>query len=67
MGIQTQEAVAIKPFDAFAAYNRERDWARTVEQRLSKALALLRLECDRRDLRGEDVSHIRAFIAEAAQ
>jgi hypothetical protein len=55
----------IAPFDAFAAYNREREHSRAIEQTLSKALMLLRLECDRRELRGEDVAHIRAFLKDA--
>ena len=67
MNAQTKEAVAIKPFDAFAAYTREREWAREVESRLTRALQLLGMECSRRELRGEDVSHIRAFIAEASK
>ena len=56
---------AEKPFDAYAAYQREREWTRTLEQRLFKACSLLRMECDRRELRGEDVAHIRAFVREA--
>jgi hypothetical protein len=56
----------IAPFDAYAAYQRERDWSREVEKRLSKALMLLGIECDRRERRGEDVAHIRAFISEAS-
>jgi hypothetical protein len=57
----------IEPFDAYPAYERERAWARELETRLSKALALLRMECNRRELRGEDVAHIRAFITAASQ
>lgn len=59
--------VAIRPFNAFAAYQREREWARTLENRLSRALTLLSMECTRREGRGEDVSHIRAFIEEVSQ
>ncbi len=58
--------VKIIPFDAYAAYQRERAHAGKIEATLSKALMLLRLECDRRELRGEDVAHIRAFLKEAA-
>jgi len=58
---------SIEPFNAFAAYERERDWTRELETRLGKAMTLLRMECNRRELRGEDVAHIRAFIAEASK
>lgn len=56
----------IKPFDPMAAYQRERQHARLMETRLASACALLRMECDRRAARGEDVSHIREFLARAA-
>ncbi len=65
-GFREMEETAIKPFDALAAYEREREWSRVIERRLSKALLLLRIEADRRELRGEDVSHIRKFIGEAS-
>ena len=32
---------------------------------LAKALQLLSMECDRREHRGEDISHIRSFIRAA--
>lgn len=54
------------PFDPLAAYDRERAHARRIEHLLSRSLMLLGMECSRRELRGEDVSHIRAFIAEAS-
>ena len=56
----------ILPFNALGAYEREREENRRIYSKLSKALTLLRMECSRRELRGEDVSHIRAFIAEAS-
>jgi hypothetical protein len=34
---------------------------------LAKALGLLSMECDRRERRGEDVSHIRAFVRNAIE
>lgn len=54
------------PFNALAAYEREREWSRQLEDRLSRSLSLLRMECGRRELRGEDVAHIRAFIKDAS-
>lgn len=54
-----------RPFNAFAAYERERDYSRRVEALLSRSLALLEMETKRRALRGEDVAHLSAFIAEA--
>lgn len=53
----------IEPFDAFAAYSRERAYSRQLEKALSASLNLLSTECDRRELRGEDVAHIRAFVS----
>lgn len=58
--------VAIEPFNPLAAYEREREHSRAMEERLSRALSLLRMECNRRELRGEDVAHILSFIAEAS-
>lgn len=55
----------VKPFDAFGAYRREREHARNLERSLDTALALLSMECRRREGIGEDVSHIRQFIDEA--
>ena len=55
----------IEPFNPMAAYKHEREYSATLERHLSKALALLSMECSRRELRGEDVAHIRRFIAEA--
>ncbi len=60
------EETAIKPFDAMKAYERERKHSRRMETYLAKALLLLGMECGRRELRGEDVSHIRKFIGEAS-
>lgn len=57
----------IRPFDSYGAYQREREHSRLMETRLGKALAMLAMESDRRERNGEDVSHIRAFIAEASQ
>jgi hypothetical protein len=37
-----------------------------MEKLLSNAVHLLSMECDRREHRGEDVAHIRAFCREAA-
>lgn len=64
--VQERIEPAIKPFDSFGAYQRERAHCRNLERTLSKALALLQMECSRREGRGEDVAHIRAFIKEAA-
>lgn len=57
---------AAESFNPIAAYERERAHARKLERTLSKALTLLRMECTRRELRGEDVAHIRQFITEAS-
>lgn len=57
----------IIPFNAMRAYERERDHSRRMETYLAKALLLLSMECSRRELRGEDVSHIRAFVSEASR
>ena len=54
-------------FNAYAAYERERDHSRRIERDLTRALQLLGMECDRREGRGEDVAHIRAFIERASQ
>ena len=59
--------IPIEPFNAFAAYRRERDYSRKLEDKLSRALLLLSSECSRRELRGEDVAHIRAFVSEASK
>lgn len=56
----------IRPFDSYAAYERERAWTRTLENRLARAAALLRFEVYRRESAGEDASGLRAFIAECA-
>ena len=63
MNIQTE----IKPFNSYAAYQQEREYSRGQERLLLRAILLLRSECDRREGRGEDVNHIRAFIREASQ
>lgn len=55
------------PFDSFAAYQRERAENRRIYDLLARSLSLLGSECSRRELRGEDASHIRAFIKEATQ
>lgn len=55
----------VLPFNPMAAYERERVYSATLERHLSRALMLLSMECSRRELRGEDVAHIRRFIAEA--
>ena len=54
------------PFNAFAAYEREREENRRLYGMLFKAVTILRLDADRREARGEDVSHVRAFIKEAS-
>lgn len=55
------------PFDSFAAYQRERAENQRLYGLLSRSLMLLGTECSRRELRGEDVSHVRAFIKEASE
>lgn len=55
----------IAPFNPMAAYQREREYSRKIEATLSNALTLLGVECGRREMRGEDVSHIRTFIKDA--
>ncbi len=62
----TADAPAIVPFNAYAAYQRERQWARCQEQLLARALTLLASQADRAARRGDDVSHIRSFIAKAS-
>lgn len=66
MGEIAADMSAVMPFNPLAAYERERDHSRRMETYLSKALLLLSMECSRRELRGEDVAHIRAFVAEAS-
>lgn len=66
MNAVTRIAPALAPFNAFASYEAERAHSRTLERTLSSALTLLRIECSRRELRGEDVGHIRQFIAGAS-
>ncbi len=58
---------AFIPFDPLAAYERERDHSRRMETYLAKALLLLSMEASRRELRGEEVGHIRSFVREASQ
>jgi hypothetical protein len=55
------------PSSGHAAYERERTYSRKVERLLTKAVNLLDMECSRREGRGEDVAHIRAFIGEAQE
>ncbi len=55
----------IVPFDSYAAYQREREHARRIEQYLSRAIILLSMECGRHELHGEDASLVRQFIKEA--
>lgn len=50
-------------FKAYPAYLREREENRRLYKKLSAALELLTLECHRRELRGEDVAHVRDFIS----
>lgn len=52
-------------FDANAAYNRERAYSKKLERLLSRAVALLDMETTRREIAGEDVAPLRAFIREA--
>lgn len=49
----------------YASYLQERAYSKRIESLLSRSLALLEIECGRRELRGEDVAHIRAFVKEA--
>jgi hypothetical protein len=49
----------------YSMYLREREHSRKLERLLSRATTLLDMECDRREARGEDVAHIRAFVKEA--
>jgi hypothetical protein len=64
--MEVNAAQAIRPFDAPAAYLRERQENQRLYGLLSRSLTLLRLECNRRELRGEDVNHVRDFIREAS-
>lgn len=56
---------AIKPFDSYKAYQREREYSRKLEDLLSRSLMILGMECDRREMNGEDCSGIRDFIRRA--
>lgn len=58
---------AIIPFKPLEAYERERAYSRALEKKLDAALMLLGMECQRRELRGEDVAHVRDFIKSAVQ
>lgn len=63
--MNTQTKPPDVPFNALAAYERGRDENRRLYDLLNRSLMLLDMECDRRELRGENVKHIRAFIKEA--
>lgn len=52
-------------FKVYPAYLRSRDENRKLYGLLSKSLVMLEIECNRRQLRGEDVSHVRDFISRA--
>lgn len=55
--------VQTKPFNAYSAWQRECERNDQLWNALQRSLALLEMECDRRKLRGEDVSAIEDFIA----
>jgi hypothetical protein len=50
---------------SYQLYLREREYSRTLERLLARSVALLDMETHRRELAGEDVTHLRAFIREA--
>lgn len=65
MGVVTKFP-EIVPFNSMKAFEREREYSLKLEKQLAKALMLLGMECDRRQMRGENVEHIRAFVREAS-
>jgi len=52
-------------FDAFAAYERERDHTRKVEGQLARACLLLRMACDAGKV--ADTATVRSFIQECGE
>lgn len=55
----------IVPANWYSQYEAERETNRKLYGLLDRSLILLETECSRRELRGEDVSHVRAFVANA--
>lgn len=55
----------IKPFNAFAAYEREREHSRKIEAQLLRAMMLLRLAVDRGKV--VDPEAVNTFLRECAQ
>lgn len=53
----------VRPFNAYSAYLAAEDRNAKLWDALQRSLMLLGMECDRRKLRGEDVSAIEGFIA----
>jgi len=54
-------------FNAYAAYQSEREYSHKLEEALSAALSLLDMENGRRALRGEDVGHLQAFVKQTRE
>jgi hypothetical protein len=59
--VQTKIAPAPEPYGMFL---REREYSAKLERLLSRAVALLESETDRRERAGDDVAHLRGFIRE---
>ena len=60
-----QAHVEPAPFDAYAAFKREREYTRQLEATLERALVLLAFRSDKLAVLGEDETHIRDFIVRA--
>ena len=56
---------AIVPANWYRQYEAEHEENRKLYSWLDRSLTLLEVECRRRELRGEDVAHVRAFVANA--
>lgn len=65
MTVQTKIKPAGEYVNYYASYMKERAYSKRIERLLSRSLDLLEMECGRRERRGEDVAHIRAFVKEA--
>jgi len=63
MNIHRKLQAEVAPY--YTDYLSERKDHKRTRQFLDRSLTLLELECGRRELRGEDVGHIRSFIREA--
>jgi hypothetical protein len=63
----TRAKIEAAPFDAFAAYQREREHARVIERLLVDAIHLLRHEASYRKGRGDSAEHLELFIQRATQ